>query len=166
MRKFDVVIGLERLAEARRRWNDGRKEFDTGFDRALSRLVHEGTREFMSPREMANVLGWPVGRMRTFMQKHNLNPRDGKRVLSDQAAKALRENAALLGVKPHEMDLTSPLAYLPMGNDLRTQLQDQTTAQVKEFPETDAGLPDCEGWTCQSCGADNFIPAGYVKAQA
>lgn len=24
-------------------------------------------------------------------------------------------------------------------------------------------LPDCEGWTCQSCGADNFIPAGFLR---
>ena len=24
-------------------------------------------------------------------------------------------------------------------------------------------LPDCEGWTCQSCGADNFIPAGFAR---
>ena len=25
------------------------------------------------------------------------------------------------------------------------------------------GLPDCEGWICQSCGADNFIPAGFAR---
>jgi hypothetical protein len=25
------------------------------------------------------------------------------------------------------------------------------------------GLPDCEGWTCQGCGADNFIPAEYAE---
>lgn len=27
----------------------------------------------------------------------------------------------------------------------------------------DGGLPDCEGWTCQSCGADNFIPDGFAR---
>lgn len=25
------------------------------------------------------------------------------------------------------------------------------------------GLPDCEGWTCQSCGSDNFIPSGFIR---
>lgn len=25
-------------------------------------------------------------------------------------------------------------------------------------------LPDCEGWVCQSCGADNFIPPGFERA--
>lgn len=25
------------------------------------------------------------------------------------------------------------------------------------------GLPSCEGWTCQSCGADNFIPNGFAR---
>jgi hypothetical protein len=24
-------------------------------------------------------------------------------------------------------------------------------------------LPASEGWTCQSCGADNFIPSGFVR---
>ncbi len=24
-------------------------------------------------------------------------------------------------------------------------------------------LPDCEGWTCQSCGADNFIPVDFAR---
>jgi hypothetical protein len=24
-------------------------------------------------------------------------------------------------------------------------------------------LPDCEGWACQSCGADNFIPPGFAR---
>lgn len=28
------------------------------------------------------------------------------------------------------------------------------------------GLPDCEGWVCQSCGADNFIPAGFERVEA
>jgi hypothetical protein len=26
-----------------------------------------------------------------------------------------------------------------------------------------SGLPDCEGWVCQSCAADNFIPPGFVR---
>lgn len=24
-------------------------------------------------------------------------------------------------------------------------------------------MPDCEGWACQSCGADNFIPGGFAR---
>lgn len=30
-------------------------------------------------------------------------------------------------------------------------------------PETTTPLPPCEGWICQSCGADNFIPAGFAR---
>lgn len=29
--------------------------------------------------------------------------------------------------------------------------------EAERFLET-GPLPDCEGWTCQSCGADNYIP--------
>lgn len=130
MQKFDVVIGLERLAEARKRWNEGRRDFDAGYEKVLLLLVHEGARAFMSDREMATVLGWTTGRMRAFMRKVGLSPAAGKRVLREEASKALRENAELMGIRPHEVDLSSPLAYLPMGNDLRKQLQDQQVSRV------------------------------------
>jgi hypothetical protein len=158
MEKFDVVIGLERLADARAKWNKGRREFDTGYYRVLARLVHEGARAYMSDREMAKALGVTTAVVRNFMRSQGLGRVHGKRALSEAAAKALRENAALLGVKPHEMDLTSPLAYLPMGSDLRSQLQDQTTAQVVDeeeaFPETD--LDAIERW------ADDHFTQGEV----
>lgn len=34
-------------------------------------------------------------------------------------------------------------------------------ASEDEAWERAEGLPNCEGWTCQACGADNFIPAGF-----
>lgn len=137
MEKFDVDMGLERLAEARQQWVVGRREFDAGYDRVLAVLLHEAVRVYMSVADIARALNVPRFRVRDLLRGHGLNPRDGKRVLSDQAAKALRENAELLGIKPHEMDLTSALAYLPMGEALRKELQEKTVSQVTEFPETE-----------------------------
>lgn len=135
MQKFDVQIALEKVADARNKWSAAQREFQRGHERVLARLVHEAARNFMSVGEVAKFSGLSPKRVRTIMRLHGLNPSHGKRLLSDTAAKALSENAELLGIQPHEMDLTSPLAYLPMGNDLRSALQDQTNAGVTDLPE-------------------------------
>jgi hypothetical protein len=132
--KFDVTIGLERARDARKQWNEARREFDVGYYKVVNRLIHEGARAFMSAREMAVVLDVPSTKVRALMKQAGLNTTSGKRALSEQAAKALQTNAALMGVKPHEMDLTSPLAYLPMGDTLRRELETKTVSQVTELP--------------------------------
>jgi hypothetical protein len=136
MNKFDVTMALGRVHEARSKWNSAKRDFDEAVDKVMAVLLHEAARALMTQQEVAAASGLPVKRVRDLMRKHGLNPRDGKQMLSRQAAKALNENADLLGIKPQEMDLTSPLAYLPMGDEMRRQLADAQVKRVQEFPET------------------------------
>lgn len=153
MNKFDVTIRLEKLAAARTEWSTKRREFDDAYETALLRLVYEGLRAFMTIDEMATSLSVPTTRVRTFMRRNGVEPRQGKRVLSDQAAVALRDNAELLGIDPINMDLTSPLAYLPMGEKMKRELQDEQVSSVNEFPETECRCPDCgREVSCSRCG--------------
>lgn len=158
MQKIDVQIALEKLCDETAQWNAGRRQFNEALDKVLARLVHEGARAFMSDREMAKSLGWTTTRMRTFMRHHGLNPRDGKRALSAQAAEALTTNAALLGIDPSQMDLTSPLAYLPMGKQLADEFRNGNVSKVHEedvFPETEAYETHRAHCTANTCCLDS-----------
>jgi hypothetical protein len=156
MQKFDVQIALEGVAEARTKWLAAKAKFDSDVEYILLRLIREAAHNYMSAEEFAKYSGLSVKRVRVLMRAAGLDPKMGKRLLSKKAAEALAENSALLGIEPHQMDLMSPLAYLPMGEEMRRALQDKTVSQVTE-------LPPCEGWDCQSCGASNFIPAGFAR---
>lgn len=126
---------LGQIAEAKRERAKRIAEFDSGVAAVMSRLLHEAARNYMSVEEVAKAGGFTVKRVRQMMRDVGLNPRDGKNLLSKKAAEALSNNAALLGVEPGEMDLMSPLAYLPMGEQLRRELQDKTVSKVTELPE-------------------------------
>jgi len=135
MQKLNVQLALESVREARTQWSKANTEFNSGLMEALRFLLHEAVRNYMSPEEVARHSGLTTKRVRILMREYGLNPRDGKRVLSNAAAKALAENAELLGIDPSEMDLTSPLAYLPMGKHLRDTLREQTISRVIEIPD-------------------------------
>lgn len=156
MRKFDVRFALEGVAEARGKWTAAKRQFDTDVNKVMRRLLHEAAANYMSVEEVATASGLGKAQVRSMMRLNGMDPRDGKTLLAKNAAEALAANSALLGIAPHEMDLMSPLAYLPMGSELRQALQDKTVSQVHE-------LPDCEGWVCQSCGSDNFVPEGFIR---
>lgn len=145
MRKFDVQIALEGIAEARERWDSANKKFKADVEYLMTRLLNEAAVNHMSAEEIAKASGLTVKRVRALMRKMTLDPKKGKRLLAKQAAETLAENAALLGIEPHEMDLMSPLAYLPMGEEMRRKYQNQTVSQVTDEPvsrntvEIDAG---------------------------
>lgn len=122
MKRLDVVIELERVREAKKAWATAQTEVNAGLMTVMSRLLHEAARNFMSPEDIAKSSGFTPKRVRQMMRDINLNPRNGKTVLSQTAAEALANNAALLGIEPREMDLLSPLAYLPMGSQMRKDL--------------------------------------------
>jgi len=143
MKKFDVQIALEGVAEARKKWNTAKRDFDADLNKIMRTLLHEASANYMSPEEVARASGYKVAQVRSMMRLNGLNPRDGKRVLADSAAKALAENAELLGIPVHEMDLMSPLAYLPMGAQMRQELTDKTVARVTELPEDHVHTPEC-----------------------
>ena len=135
MRMFDVQIALEGIAEARTKWDRAFRKFNADVEYLMARLLNEAAVNHMSVEQVAKASGLPAKRVRALMRDHGLNPKQGKRLLANHAATALTENAALLGIEPHEMDLTSPLAYLPMGSDLRLILETEAGRGVKQLPE-------------------------------
>jgi predicted XRE-type DNA-binding protein len=140
MLKFDVQMQLEGAREAREKWGQARVAFHQNYNKVVLRLIHEAVANYMSDRDVAEALGISVSRVRQLMTGLGMDGtmRKSKRLLAEHAAKALAENADLLGVHPSEVDLMSPLAYLPMGEEMRQQITDKTTAGVTELPDEDA----------------------------
>lgn len=139
MQKFDVQIALEGVRDARGKWSRAQREFQTNVDKVLNRLIHEAAACYMSVEEFAKASGLSPKRVRDIMRHNGLSPSSGKTLLAKQAAEALATNSALLGIAPHEMDLMSPLAYLPMGTEMRQALTDKTVSGVTEVDEDDEG---------------------------
>ena len=132
MNKFDVEMSLGRLAEQQSAWAAAQREFTDARERMLTYLIHQASRNFMSVAEVSRASGLPVARVRSLMRKAGLNPKSPRSLLAEQSAKALAENADLLGIDPAQMDLTSPLAYLPMGQRLKDELIESRVARVTE----------------------------------
>lgn len=141
MRKFDVQIALEGVREAREKWFFAQQRFNTDVDFVMTRLLHEAARNFMSVDEVARMSALTPKRVRELMRRAGLDPKSGKRLLAKQAAEALAQNSELLGIEPHEMDLTSPLAYLPMGSELKQKLTDARVHRVTELDDAVSGNP-------------------------
>lgn len=51
----------------------------------------------------------------------------------------------------------------PFYRDDQNRVSAFAQAVMTRVTPTDEGLSDCEGWVCQSCGADNFIPTGWIR---
>lgn len=149
MKKLDVIVQLEKVHEAKAQWAKAQMDFNTSIEYMMARLLREAAVNYMSPEEVARASGFTTKRVRQLMRDAGLNPRDGKTMLSKRASEALAENAALMGIEPSEMDLMSPLAYLPMGSKMKRELQDLTVSQVTEIPEVSGNV--C---TCQHSGDD------------
>lgn len=137
MKMLEVESMLKDLRKAREAWGKGRTEFFAGYDWVLTRLIHQGVVNYMGANQIAAALGVSPKTIRAKMRQIGLDPRGGKRVLNARASEAIIENASIMGIEPEDMDLTSPLAYLPMGEQMRKAYQDKTLARVTGFPETD-----------------------------
>ena len=125
MDRFGVQLGLEKVAQDREAWAQARKVFDANVETVMSRLIYEAVANMMSVEQIASASGLTPRQVRALMRSSGLNLRQGRKALAHSAAVALEENSALLGIDPLQMDLTSPLAYLPMGKELRTFLETQ-----------------------------------------
>jgi len=132
MKKADIIEALVKVRVAKAQWAVAQTKFNSDVEAIMTRLLHEAAVARMSDTEVANASGFTVKRIRMIMRVIGLNPRDGKNLLSAKAAEALANNATLLGIEPSEMDLMSPLAYLPMGEQMKRELQEKTVSQVTE----------------------------------
>ena len=137
MEKFEIVINLEHVAASRKAWNEAAKVSAERVDRAMKRLIHEAAAARMSATEVAKLSAFSTAQIKQRMKTMGLNPTTGKTLLSRQAAAVLESNAEIMGIQPHEIDLMSPLAYLPAGSLLKET--DQSVHSLRPhrlFPET------------------------------
>lgn len=123
MDKFGVQLHLTKIKEAKQAWSLAQARFNSEVAAMMNLLLHEAAATFMSPEDVAKHSGFTVKRIRAMMRTAGLDPKSGKTLLSKKAATALATNADLLGIEPHEMDLMSPLAYLPMGDAMKRELR-------------------------------------------
>lgn len=127
MDRNTTVMLLEKTAKEKQAWNKARADWWDKYESVMAVLIHAAATNYMSATDIARHAGMKPTQVRALFHKHGLHISVGKRALADQAAKALRENADLMGVRPEEIDLMSPLAYLPMGQSLKQALLDETT---------------------------------------
>lgn len=136
MDKFGIQLALAAIKDAREAWAAAQITFQANVDIAMTRLLHEAAVNRMSVDQIVQASGFSAEQVRRMMRQRGLDPKMGRVMLSKQAAAALEENSALLGIDPLHLDLMSPLAYLPMGQDLRKFLEtNQGVTEVE--PESD-----------------------------
>jgi hypothetical protein len=159
MNKFEIELNLKHVAEARAQYNAAAKEFGLRVDKAMKRLIHEAAAQRMSVPQVAKLSGFTTAQIKSRMKAMDLNPTTGRTLLSKQAADVLANNAEILGIEPHEVDLMSPLAYLPAGSLLKEK--------VSSVTDLDDGVPGnkepvARGYWCESCGFFEDAPLELV----
>lgn len=137
MNRTETEDQLRRVAAARKTWGLAHTEFFVNVDTIMRRLIHEGIANRMSAEQVASLSGVSVKHIRQLMRTYDLDPKGGKQMLSRKAAETLANNAELLGIDPVDMDLMSPLAYLPAGSELRKAMAAQGVSQVTEVSGND-----------------------------
>lgn len=135
MKMYEVQMTMEKIKAARKEWATRHRVVNEQAATAMRRLIHEAAAHRMSVDMVAKHSGYPKSRIREMMRQMGLDPRWSKTMLATVSAAALHENAELLGIDPAAMDLMSPLAYLPMGEQLRDELRAEATRGVTEVPE-------------------------------
>lgn len=137
MNRAEIVKAFNQIRDTRRQWREGVKEFEASTKPLLSRLLHEALVYYMSLNDIGEMAGLTPRQVRLLLKVNDLDPWSSKTLLSKKAAEALTTNAALMGVNPNEMDLMSPLAYLPMGSQMRADIAARGVSQVHEIPQDD-----------------------------
>lgn len=130
MQKKDVIAALNKVRGVNKEWAEARLVHTKQITQVTRLLLLECTVWRMSAEEVSRELGIGPSAVRKMLREMNLDPKKGKQFLSKQAAEALAENAKRLGVEVGDMDLLSPLAYLPMGEKLSRELSLQRTQGV------------------------------------
>lgn len=175
MKTQEISRRLRVVGDADHEWRKARTAYETDRDRVLKRLLHEAVAARFSVEKIARDLRLGVKPAITLLRKYKLiGVRSGtpRPLLADKASGALQHNAELLGINPSEFDLTSPLAYLPMGADLKARLihdrmESDRCALVEVLSKTWRTLAD-EGYEAspeQSCEvfANALIDAGWHR---
>lgn len=123
MNREELKAAFAQADAAAKRWDVAIARFQSEIKRVRIALVTEAVAHRMSASQVSEISDLNVTQVRRVMRAAGLDPKWGQGLLAKQAASALIENANLLGIDPKDMDLTSPLAYLPMGEELRAVLE-------------------------------------------
>lgn len=144
MNRGQVRLALTRIRQARRQWSTAKAKFESDVDAAMTRLILEAAANHMSAEDVASYSGYTVRAIRIKMRQSEVTGR-GKTLIAKQAAHVLEQNAAILGIEVQDMDLLSPLAYLPGGEGLRKAATTRVSTAEDVFPETDivCTVPGC-----------------------
>jgi hypothetical protein len=132
MDKFGIELALETLREAKMTWQQAFRDFSQAYEKAVLRLIHEAMINNLSVEQFALWSGLTPKRVRFIMRRNGLDPKRGSRFLANAAAIALQRNAELMGIEPNQIDLMSPLAYLPGGDQLRRAHESEAVKGVKD----------------------------------
>lgn len=165
MKQPVVQKALEDLRDKREQWQRKRQDFLSGYDFVMSRLILEACANYMSAEKIAEALGVSKKVIRSRMRTLGLDPRKGTTTLSQSASSAMLENAAIMGIDPSEMDLLSPLAYLPMGQQMKDEFHRSRVSQVTEIETTPISEENAqffarhyEGWVVHSIATRIHVP--------
>lgn len=133
MERKEILDGFARVYDDKQEWKYANSRFKDSVEFVHKRLLYEAVSARIGERDVAKAMRVPVSEVRRQMRALGLNPRRGQRLLSQQASDALHKNAKLMGIDPSAISLTSPLAYLPGGSQLRDIVAKPST--VRELPE-------------------------------
>lgn len=132
MNREDTVAVLTQIGEARKAWAQAHIALNSDVYSLMRRMLHEAAVNRMSIEEVASLTGFTVSRVRQLMRDMGMNPKSSRSLLAKNSATVLAENATILGIEPSDFDLMSPLAYLPMGKDMRKTIEDKSVSSVTE----------------------------------
>lgn len=115
----DLIEQMLTLRSARQAWQREKEKFESQQAAVLTSLILRAIEQRMSVEQVSVYTGATKREVRSIMRSNGLDPKAGKGFIAAAAAEALHNNAYLLGIDPSEMDLMSPLAYLPAGSLLK-----------------------------------------------
>ena len=133
MNRFQVLDALREIRDANKQWAVARREYTRVMEKSVNRLILEAATNRIALTTVASASGLTTKRIRAIMRDHGVNPRQAQGLITTQAAEALVSNAEAMGLPVGEMDLTSPLAYLPMGETLAKELAALPRPEHNEF---------------------------------
>lgn len=166
MNKTELQEILEYIRESRGAVLEAHRDINEQARRVMKRLLFEAAHNRMSVVEVAQHSGYSKARLRQMMRQFGLDPKWNKSLLGEHAAQALAENADLLEIDPKDLDLTSPLAYLPAGEQLRNAVDRTRSREVTGVPWSIEEVRDGEDMVYEVYEGEDFIATFYGKAEA
>lgn len=125
MNLAEVNAAFREIGKAKAEWAKSITAFNADVEVLMRRLLVEAAANRMAFENIVATTGMSSKRVRVLMKTANLDPRKTPTFLAKQASRILQRNAEILKIDPSQMDLMSPLAYLPAGKELENAVQEE-----------------------------------------